>query len=290
MSGSKLMHRVGWARLSKLLIVLSATVFLTACVTHELQSELSEQDAQEIVVLLNESGIDASAVKAASEKKGEEKWSVVVRGGDQNLARAWRVLEENGLPRQKDKGLEDVFANSGMIPTATEEKARLLVGLSGEINRTLKSVAGVVDARVLVVMPESSPLLDKTERTPPTASVLIKYRGGSFPLTEDDVKKLVARAVEGLQPENVAVIYKRIDPKPSVNRNIIPLLGNQEFLLASLFLLTISSIGCLGLVAKSRWQRSKIDNLQEQLQSAAGRSATAQLAEVPTPSKAARVS
>jgi type III secretion protein J len=263
---------------------------LSACVTHELQSELSEQDAQEIVVLLNENGIDASAVKAATEKKGEEKWAVVIRGGDQNLARAWRVLQENGLPRQKDKGLEDVFANSGMIPTATEEKARLLVGISGEINRTLKAVAGVVDARVLVVMPDSSPLLDKTERMPPTASVLIKYRGGSFPLTEDDVKKLVARAVEGLQPENVAVVYKRIDPKPIANRNLIPLLGNQEFLLASLFLLTISSMGCLGLVGKSRWQRSKIGDLEERLRSVAERPATAQLAEAPPPSKAARVS
>src|ERR1700736_3390397 len=102
------------------------------------------------------------------------------------MARAWRVLEENGLPRQKDMGLEDVFSGSGMIPTATEEKARLLVGVSGEINRALKSVDGVVDAHVLVVLPESSPLLDKSDRVPPTASVLIKYRGKDMPLTEED--------------------------------------------------------------------------------------------------------
>jgi type III secretion protein J len=205
MSGFEPRDTLRWAHLPKLLTALALTLFLSACVTHELQSELSEQDAQEIVVVLNENGIDASAVKGASEKKGEEKWNVVIRGGDQNLARAWRVLQENGLPRQKDKGLEDVFSNSGMIPTATEEKARLLVGISGEINRTLKSIAGVVDARVLVVMPESSPLLDRSERTLPTASVLIKYRGRDLPLSEEDVKKLVARAVEGLQPENVAV-------------------------------------------------------------------------------------
>ena len=284
------MERVNWLHVSKLLAMLSLTIFLSACVTHELQSGLSEQDAQEIVVLLNENGIDASAVKGGGEKKGEEKWTVLIRGGDQNLARAWRVLEENGLPRQKDKGLEDVFSNAGMIPTATEEKARLVVGISGEINRTLKSVAGVVDARVLVVMPESSPLLDKTERMPPTASVLIKYRGGGLPLTEEDVKKLVARAVEGLQPENVAVVYKRIDPKPMADRNLIPLLGNQEFLLASLCLLTISSIGCLGLVGKSRWQRSKISGLEEQLRAAAQRPVPAQLADAAAPSKAARVS
>jgi len=183
-----------------------------------------------------------------------------------------------------------VFANSGMIPTATEEKARLLVGISGEINRTLKSVAGIVDARTLVVLPDSSPLVDKSERVPPTASVLIKYRGQEIPLNEDDVKKLVARAVEGLQPENVAVVYKKIEPKKAGNRNIIPLLGNQEFLLAALVLLAISSIGCLALVGKSRWQRSKIEKLQQELQDVVSqRSTPAQLGTSPAPSKAARM-
>ncbi len=99
-------------RLLLLLVILGLTLLLSACVTHSLQTGLSEQDAQEIVVLLNENGIEAFATKGVSEKKGEEKWDVMIRGGDQNLARAWRVLEENGLPRQKDKGLEDVFANS----------------------------------------------------------------------------------------------------------------------------------------------------------------------------------
>jgi type III secretion protein J len=273
-----------WPRLLQLLLVFCSLLLLSACVTHELQTDLTEQDAQEIVVLLNEHGIEASAARGVGEKKGEEKWSVVVRGGDQNLARAWRVLQEN------DKSLEDVFANSGMIPTATEEKARLLVGISGEINRTLKSVAGIVDARTLVVLPDSSPLVDKSERVPPTASVLIKYRGQEIPLNEDDVKKLVARAVEGLQPENVAVVYKKIEPKKAVNRNIIPLLGNQEFLLAALVLLAISSIGCLALVGKSRWQRSKIEKLQQELQDVVSqRSTPAQLGTSPAPSKAARM-
>lgn len=260
-------------RLLLLLVILGLTLLLSACVTHSLQTGLSEQDAQEVVVLLNENGIEAFATKGVSEKKGEEKWDVMIRGGDQNLARAWRVLEENGLPRQKDKGLEDVFANSGMIPTATEEKARLLLGVSGEISKTLKSVAGVVDAHVLVVMPDVSPILDKSERTPPTASVLLKYRGHDLPLAEEDVKKLVARAVEGLQPENVAVIYKKVEIRQAEDRNLIPLLGNQEFLLASMGLLALSSFGCLALVARGRLQRSKIKDLEKQL-AAAQRPAT----------------
>ena len=283
-TGDKLLR----LRISKLAVILGLAVISSACMTHSLQTGLSEQDAQEIVVLMNQNGIDASAVKAVSEKKGEEKWDVVVRGGDQNLARAWRVLQENGLPRQKDKGLEDVFSNSGMIPTATEEKARLLLGTSGEISRALKSVTGVVDAHVLVVMPDSSPLLDKSERVPPTASVLVKFRGRDVPLAEEEIKKLVARAVEGLQPENVAVVYKKVELKPTEDRSIIPLLGNQEFLLASLGLLGVSSVGCLALVGKSRWQRSKIETLEKQIHAASQRPPAAQLPGTAVPTKAVR--
>jgi type III secretion protein J len=255
-----------WLRLPKAIIVVGLALLLNACVTHELQTGLTEHEAQEIVILLHENGIDAYALKAAGEKKGEDKWTVSIRGGDQNLAHAWAVLHENGLPQEKDKSLEDVFANSGMIPTATEEKARLLMGISGEINRTLKSVSGVVDARVLVVMPDTSPLLDRSDRVPPTASVLIKYRGRDLPLSEDDVKRLVARAVEGLQPENVAVVYKKVEPIPTPDRSLYPVLGNQEFLLGALVLLAITSAGCIGLVAKARWQRSKVESLEDELE------------------------
>jgi len=246
-------------------------------VTHELEAGLSEQDAQEVVVLLNEHGITASASKAVGEKKGEEKWTVFIRGGDQNLANAWRVLRENGLPRQKDKGLDDVFSNAGMIPTATEEKARLLTGISGEISRTLKAIVGVVDARTLVVLPELSPLVDKSQRVPPTASVLIKYRGSAPPLPEQDVKSLVARSVEGLQPENVAVVYQRIEPTQPTQRAWVPMLGNQEFLLVALGLLALTSIGCLALVGTNRMQRSKLKALQKQLQAASTKPAGAQV-------------
>jgi len=267
-----------WQSVLKLFVILIMTVMMTACVSHELEAGLSEQDAQEIVVVLHDHGIPASAAKAIGEKKGEDKWSVVVRGGDQKLAEAWKVLRENGLPRQKDKGLDDVFSNAGMIPTATEEKARLLSGISGEISRTLKTIAGVIDARTLVVLPEMSPLLDKNERVPPTASVLIKYRGNAPPLPEQDVKNLVARSVEGLQPENVAVVYQRVEPTQPAKTMLIPYLGNQEFLLIALALLALTSIGCLVLVGTNRMQRSKVKSLQRQLQqSAASKPAGAQV-------------
>lgn len=253
------MQKMKWCCI---LIPLALSFF--GCLKKELQTGLSEQEAQEIIVLLKESGIEAVKELRAQEQE-KPTWAVCVRGGEQNLFVAWRILQEHGLPRRKSKGLEDVFSNSGLIPTAGEEKARLILGLSGEISRTLESVAGVVDARVHVVLPENSPLLERNQWSPTTASVLVKYQGEQLPLKEEEIRNLVSRGVEGLQPENVAVVFKKIEIRQLPNKSIGWYLGSQEVVVASLALLTVSSLGSLILVARGRQQRIKIQTLQKKL-------------------------
>jgi type III secretion protein J len=261
------------------LILMAVLLPLAACLSRDLQSGLSEQEAQEIVVVLKQSGLEAYPVReAAADHDAGPAWTVRVKGGSRNLLLAWQVLQDNGLPRQKVKGLEDVFASKGMIPTASEEKARMLLALSGELTRTIKSVAGVVDARVQVVLPENSPLLDKSQWSPTTASVLIKHRGSAPPLTEDEVRSLVARGVEGLQPENVAVVYKRISATSPPNYDVGWYLSDAYVVAGSLALALLTSFGALLLVFRSQRQKRTIESLQRELE-AALRQSREQLAE-----------
>jgi len=249
----------------KALLAICIVLMLVACAKQELQTGLSEQEAQEIIVLLKEHGIDADRDRdLISGEKGPPLYKVSVRGGDQNLVVAWRILQENGLPRQKTKGLEEVFSQTGLIPTASEEKARMLLALSGEISRTLKGVPGVVDARVQVVLPENSPIIDKADWKPTTASVLLKYIGAP-PLKDEEIRNLVSKGIEGLTTENVAVVFHKIEPSPAPRRTIAWYLGNQQFLLVSLAFLTISSLGNLALTVRGRQQRKTIDRLQKDL-------------------------
>jgi type III secretion protein J len=196
---------------------------------------------------------------------------VKLKGGSESTVLAWRILEENGLPRQKVKGLAEVFSTTGMIPSASEEKARLLMALSGELSRTLKSIQGIVDARVQVVLPENSPLLQSDQRNPTTASVLLKFRGGQPPLSEDEVKKLVARGVEGLQPDSVAVVFKRIDPVRVPANNSKPYLGDSQVVIGALALMMIASFASLLLVFRNSRQRIKIRALEAQIRQIAHR-------------------
>jgi type III secretion protein J len=250
---------------TRLVLVAAAALTLSSCIKKELETGLSGQDSQEIMVALKEHGIDSVREFSSTGKDKGGSWTVYVRGGNDALVGAWQVLQDNGLPREKVKGLEEAFENSGIIPTAGEEKARMLVGLEGQISRTLKSITGVVDARVQVVLPDNSPLLDKTQWSPTTASVLIRYQGNQPPLRESEIKLLVAKSVEGLLPENVGVVLKRVYPAPEQSRDVWWYLGNQEILGAAVTLLAIAAILLLALALQTRRLRRQVLGLRDQL-------------------------
>ncbi len=247
-------------------ILIVFAVWMCGCASREIASGLDEQDAQEITVVLKENGLDAQAVRVnGQDRNAAATWTVKLKGGGENAIMAWRILEENGLPRQKVKGLAEVFSTTGMIPTASEEKARLLMALSGELSRTLKSIEGIVDARVQIVLPDNNPLLQSDQRNPTTASVLVKYRGSQVPLSEDEVKKLVARGIEGLQPDNVAVVFKKTDPVRVPAKAAKPYLGDSQIVIASLALMMLASFASLLLVFRNSRQRAKIRELERQV-------------------------
>ena len=250
-----------------LLAVLAlATLFLTGCVTKTVYTHLNEHEAQEMLVLLNSYGIPALREKELGAKEGEGGWEIKVRGGQDSLAQALRILQEHGFPRAKVKGMEEVYSQTGLIPTAGEEKARMLMALTGDISRTLRSVEGIADARVHVVIPDNSPLVDKSQWAPVTASVLIKHRGKTPALAQSEVQALVAKSVAGLQPENVAVVAKKMpEAIPPGSVQMLWYLNNDYLLVGAFLLLLFSVLNGARLTARVRTQRRMIEDLQRQL-------------------------
>lgn len=192
--------------------LLASLILTAACAKTEVVHDLEEKEANEIVVLLDSADPPIGALKApdiaAASNKGV-RYMITVPGGEAN--RAWKILTQNNLPRRKDMGLTEVFAAGGLVPTASEEKAKWLNAVQGDLARTLKSIDGVLDARVHIVIPEDSVLRVKEEdKAIATASVWYKYAPRDTkspkPLTDQEVAELVANSVEKLKPEHVKVI------------------------------------------------------------------------------------
>lgn len=110
-----------------------------------------------------------------------------------------------GLPKSGRIGFE-IFDKTNIGLTDFSEHVNYRRALEGELERSVKALNVIEQARVHITFPKDSIFLDSRE--PAKASVLVTLRPGAT-LTPQNVRaitNLMASAVEGLSPESVAVV------------------------------------------------------------------------------------
>jgi flagellar M-ring protein FliF len=110
-----------------------------------------------------------------------------------------------GLPKTGRIGFE-LFDKSNLGITDFTEHVNYRRALEGELERSIRSLSEVQDARVHVTFPRDSVFLESRE--PAKASVLVHLRLGAHlsPQNVVAITNLLASAVEGLTPESVSVL------------------------------------------------------------------------------------
>lgn len=176
------------------------------CGVETVVHNLDEREANRIVELLADE--DVATTKALVDTGRSVSYSISVPASAR--LRAIRALNLHELPRRPDRGYNEVFQETGLIPTSGEERAKRLAAIEGEIERQLKLIDGILDVQVQIVMPDESALrMTQEQISPTTASVTIRYMpgaGGTKPLSEPQVQAVVAAGVEKLTPDNVVVV------------------------------------------------------------------------------------
>lgn len=189
------------------LLCVFLAIFLVGCNKIELYSSLSEEDANEILVILQQNGI--KAIKNKDVKQNETSFSIDVQSTD--IAKARTILKENNLPRVKVPSLVDTYKNQGLIPTPDEQKGRYQLALQGEVTNALRSIPEVVSANVILNMPTQDQFdnAETKHEKRPTASVTIRIKpdpSGLTSMTEAKIQQFVANTVQGMNPRDVAVV------------------------------------------------------------------------------------
>jgi type III secretion protein J len=196
-------------------------VLLLGC-SAAIEHGLDEPAANEVVTSLERAGIAAS--KLHDDGNGD---AFVVTVGKADVLRSMELLQSLGLPRGRRPGFGEVYKQGSLLPTPTEERAKYVEALSGEIVRTLETVDGVARARVHLVLPEADPLaqaltMDGRPKVAAQAAVLLKTRAGSQPIAEAEVRRLVAGSVTGLEPAAVAVVFTAAPETSRVTCALVP--------------------------------------------------------------------
>ncbi len=184
-------------------VVLLALIILALVVTsaqpyEPLFAELSPKDAGEIVERLRERGVDYRL-----ENGGK---TVMVPSGQVYELRV--EFARAGLPETGTVGYE-LFDRQELGVTEFQQQVAYKRALEGELARTIRSIEGVENAAVMIVIPRDR-LFEKDQQKP-TASVQLKLRRKAMPspATIEAIAHLVANSVEGLQPENVTITDTR---------------------------------------------------------------------------------
>ena len=178
-----------------------AALLSTGCSRRTVLEKLPRREADRCTVALRAAGVDATV-----EGAGEE--SVVTVGGDDaDFRTALQVLDDRGLPRRAAPGFET--ETGSLIPSPSEERARYIKGLSGEIETLLESVDGVVTAEALVSLPERRPLSPNAD--PASASVVLSYAGLECPVADTEVRDIVVRSIGAdISTDRVSVVSKPV--------------------------------------------------------------------------------
>jgi type III secretion protein J len=186
-------------------IALWLALFVAAC-NSPVAGALDEEQANRVVVALDRAGIGA---EKEIDPATEGRFRVVVERDD--APRAIATLREEDLPSPNVPGLLDSMGKGSLVPSQLAEHAQYVAGLSGELERTLGAIDGVLGARVHLSLPAADPLREGP-RQKATASVLVKHRGTTPPIDLHEVKRLVAGAAPGLALDDVAVVMV---PRPA---------------------------------------------------------------------------
>jgi type III secretion protein J len=224
--------------LGRKIIPILCVLIITGC-KEQIIHNLEEVDANRMVTALHNAGVEV-------EKKiqPDGRWSIAVE--EEVSMQALRLLEDKRILRAPSKS--SVLKGS-VIASREAQKFEYERGLSQEIENTLLSLDGVLEARVHLNLPTPDPLLGKIAgNANGTGSVLV-VTNSELDLGTENIAQLVSGA-SGISADKISVLASKAKITPEydiaaivespVSRNIwsanfypLAALGLGIFILAS---------------------------------------------------------
>jgi type III secretory pathway lipoprotein EscJ len=175
-------------------LLMVCTLLMGGCSRSPVADDVGQKEANEIVSILRERGIDSTVEKL---KGGRGRYSVQVASKD--FGESVSILASLGLPEERKASFTDLVAQSGILPSSREVEAlRLDRASAAELEELLKGLPGVASASVVV---RSHGLASGVM---PSVSAVVQIHQGKT-LSSEEVRTLLARTVPGLKSEEIVL-------------------------------------------------------------------------------------
>jgi type III secretion protein J len=197
---------------SRLRVWLILLALLVSGCREQLMHNLSEQQANRLITRLHE-----NIIESRKTRQPDGRWSVEVERNQ--LAQALREM-------QKLRLLRDVRAtsseNSSVIASRDQQRFAFERALSSEIEQTLLSIEGVLEARVHLNLPQVDPLFGKSISGVQGSGSVFIIAEQELAFSREEFANLVAGAA-GMLPQGISVLIEvdqitqpapRFDPEP----------------------------------------------------------------------------
>ena len=160
-----------------------------------LYARLGEKDAASIIGYLESQNVPHQVTAGGS----------AVQVPAEQVYKLRMDLASKGLPSGDGVGFE-IFDKGQFGLSDFVQRTNYLRAVQGELARTISQLQGVKASRVMIVQPENRLLLTD-QGVKSTASVFVDLGGGRLePDQVNAIRHLVANSVQGLQPDEVAVV------------------------------------------------------------------------------------
>ncbi|MGL4604470.1 MAG: EscJ/YscJ/HrcJ family type III secretion inner membrane ring protein [Iodobacter sp.] len=232
----------------KQLIIIPLLIFgLAGCQQQDLLKGLDQDQVNEVIAVLQRSNI-----KANKADQGKTGYSITVAPAD--FAAAVDTLKTHDLPSRPRMEIAKMFPSDSLVSSPRAEKARLYSAIEQRLEQSLRSMEGVLSARVHV-----SYDLDTSESRvakPVHLSALAVYgKDIEATLMISDIKRFLKNSFSEVEYDNISVVLSRRAPaqyqSPGLDTQQKGLSGTT-LALSLLLLLTL-----VGTVAFLLWNKRK---------------------------------
>jgi type III secretion system inner membrane ring protein len=203
----KLYYGVKKKRLA--LVIPLISVLLVGCKDETLLKGLDQNQANEIIALLQRNNI-------ASSKQHVSKEGYVVSVSPQDFAPAVDLMNIYNLPTRPRVEIAQMFPSDSLVSSPRAEKARLYSGIEQRLEQSITLLDKVVSARVHVSYDLNS-IEGQRKSSPIHLSAVIRHDGTMLEptLLISDVKRFLKNSFEEVEYDNISVVLSQI---PEVQR------------------------------------------------------------------------